>query len=159
MSDDPTPVTMFEGDATARRWASRVEPAAVIIRCGRGKGGCDRLAQIFETPDGAVVVFYQHAAARPVTITPPEGGFPADYEPSSSFKRFDPEGKRGLLAGRRDETGTAVSLEDDNHWSNIVEPSCRTHLGTLDFSRAWLMDCLRRARADRSGRLRVSVPE
>lgn len=141
------PVTRHPDDLTARLWRERTEPPLVTIRCGRGKRPCrDRIGHVYETPGSAVVVFFQHTPDQPVSLDLPNG-LPESYAPSPSFKKFDPEARQAMLRGRRDDRGTAVSLEDDDYWSNIVEAGCRKHLGLLPLSRADLMTAVREARA------------
>jgi hypothetical protein len=114
----------------------------------RGKKRCDRIVFVYETPESAVVVFFQHTPERPVALEM-DGPLPADYEPSDTFKRFDAGAGSGMIRGRVDERGTAVLLEDDDYWSDVVEAGCRHHLGMVRLSRAELMDAVRKARRDR----------
>jgi hypothetical protein len=150
------PVTRFPNDRTAQLWRQRVEPPLVTVRCARGAKRCDRLAQVYDTPGGSVVVFYQHTPDRPVALDLPNG-LPEGYEPPATFKKFDPENRRALIRGRKDERGTAVSLEDDDYWSNVVAVGCRHHLELVELTRAELMTTVREARATgRTVELKVS---
>lgn len=124
-------------------WRTRVEPAAVTIRCGRGKKRCDRLAYIFETDETAVVVFYHHSTEVPVAI-PPE--VIASGLEVPNLKSWDGARGSALQAGLRDEHGTVVCLEREDYWSNIVTVGCRRHVAAIDLSRAKLMGFLREAR-------------
>lgn len=129
---------------------------AVTVRCGRGERQCDRIAQIYETPGGAVVVFHQHLTDRPAEF---EGELPTGYEwEADGFKVLDLEESRGLLRGHRDTRGTVVCLEDDTWWSDIVEAGCSRHVGFVHLTRAYLMDELRKARRLKRPRIVQVVP-
>ena len=146
------PVSLFPNDQTIRWWREREEPAAVLIRCDRGKRPCDVVASIFRTPGAAVVVFHQHLARQKVSA--PDGVL--EQQALLEMARWDGASETGLLFGRVDEAGTVVALDNDDYWHDIVEVSCRKHLRTVHLTRAWLMDQLRRANR-REGVLRVGV--
>jgi hypothetical protein len=130
VSDALEPVTKFANDRTVQLWRQRTEPPLLDIRCARGKRPCrDRIGHAYETPDGTVVVFFQHSPDRPVALDLPDG-LPEGYDPPATFKKFDAESKKALIRGHRDERGTAVTLEDDAHWSDITVSRHPTRSGS-----------------------------
>lgn len=148
----PVPAADWLPAVAVDAWLHRIEPPAVTYRCGRGRERCDRLAFIFETehPLGAVVVFHLNVAARPVRVLSPVD-VATDPRLSAhmqeAFKRFN-AGEGWALTNRRgDDAGTAMVLEHDDYWSEVVEVGCRHHLGTIELPRERLLADLARARA------------
>jgi hypothetical protein len=112
---------------------------------------------IYETAETAVVVFFQNTPDRPAAVDPELAGEWAETDRDGTVKHVDPDTGQALLRGHRDEAGTVVCLERDDYWSDVVEAGCSRHIGLINLSRSDLMAYLREARADRTGRLRVSL--
>jgi len=149
------PVSRFANDKSIRLWRQRTEPPVVRVNCGRGVKGCRRrVAQIYETADSAVVVFYRSMPDQPARFT---GPLPEGWEPVTTYKRLDREEGIALRAGLVDDDGTVVCLEDDDYWSNVVDVGCRDHLGQVHLSRTFLMDALRRSRVSEKS-IEMSLP-
>lgn len=154
----PEPISRFRNDESMQLWRQRYEPAAVTVRCGRGKRGCDRLALIYETPESAVVVFYQHTPDVPAQFDPAHVGGIHD-DSGEWLKRVDADTGASLLRGLRDQRGTVVCLERDDYWADVVNVGCTHHLSTIHLTRGRLMEMLREARSHSSGRVSVAVRE
>lgn len=149
--DAREPVAIFPDALPVRLWRQRSTPPAVTVLCDQGKRQCRRppLAYVFDTPDGAVLVAYQHttdmpAAAVPAAYVRQEMELDAGRE----IKHYDADTERALLRGRTDLAGTVVCLERDDYWSNpVAVVSCRHHTGTCQLDRGQLVAKLHEARS------------
>ena len=77
----------------------------------------------------------RHSPDRPVSLDLPEG-LPDGYEPPSTFKKFDAVSKQAMVRGHRDESGTAVTLDDDDfsvprHGEHDANTSSCIQIGTV----------------------------
>lgn len=142
--NDREPTAVFP-DAPPLLWWRERTNRLVSYRCGRGRRCRRLLAEVFETPGGAVVHFQRHAPDRQVHMAREVADQRESGEGAGSIKKFD-DGS-ALLRGDGAHPGWVVALDADTWWADIVSPACARHGALPGLSRSDLAAATRRARA------------